>query len=363
LSLTLITPDKAHVETDEYEPTVMKSFSYQTKFKNPQTGEMMDGWVYYDNDQRLLLNSAGRETESYYDTIEDTFDFEGNPIAKTVNKYGIIPVVPFHCCFPTDEFIDVGWSEDAYNASMVIGVLNTYMNYLVKTQSFKQIVISADQASEAVKNGILDPSFPLMLDKGDSAVVLDLNTQLAAINQVITSKIMAIAAMYGINEDNLQGNKSSVRSGFSLKVSNQSLEEIRVADVPLCNEVELNLFNVIRTVNNVEFPTMQIPENLEMKWTPGEIEYPETWTDTEKKWGFEFAAGVSNAIDYIISKDPQISRVDAMKQLQNIAVENKLLQPVKSLAEIIGAQIAGGTTGGAAVFGANPPASGAGAAQ
>lgn len=323
LRVSIITPDQAHVETDGADPLMMKSFSYCVREKD-KNGKEIEAWVYYDNKRMLFLNASGERI--------------GNPFNDTVvtgeNKYGLIPVVPFHCTHPVNTFFRVNWNKDAYRANMIIGVLNTYMNYLVKTQSFKQITLTGTNISEQVKNGILDPSFPLALDEGATAGTLDLNTQLGAIDAVIRGKVAAIANNYGISNENftLTGQPAS---GFSLRVANRSLEEIRQADIPLCAEVEKALYKVIARINNSEFPGRNLPENAEIIFNPGEVEYPLTWEEQEKRWNFEFTNGIANAVDYLIYKDPQITREEAEKRLVALSQENSRLKPKLSLAETL----------------------------
>jgi hypothetical protein len=211
-------------------------------------------------------------------------------------------------------------------------VLNTYINYLVKTQSFKQIAFSGTVGPD-VLNAISDPLYPLVVPEGATAAVLDLNTQLAAIDQVIKGKVMAIANNYGISSENFSVT-GTLASGYALKIANRSLEEIRTADREVARRVEDQLFVLTRLINNLEYPE-PIPEELALDWDPGEIEYPASQAEEQGHWNFEFDNGISNAIDYLIEENPDLTREEAMVKLEMIRDENKKLKPEPSVLETV----------------------------
>ena len=320
MRMEIITADEAHVDLDTEDPLKMTGFGYHVHARDKK-GKWTDCWVYYTEEQIRYLDMSGREIENPF---SDDID--------TTNPYGIIPVVPFFATAPVMGFWDLNWNYDAVRANYVIGVLNTYMNYLVKTQSFKQIVLTASAGKETL-GAILDPLSPIVLPENATAATLDLNTQLGAIDQVIRGKISAIANNYGISNENFTIT-GDVASGFSLKVANRALEEIRAADKTVALKTEKELFDVIRIVNNTS-GVEAIPEELELKWDPGEIEYPPTMQEEQARWEFEFGHGIKNQIDYLIHENPELSREDAMLQLQQIKEENVDLKPTRSPLEMM----------------------------
>ena len=320
--LEIIPPDFAQVDLDPDDPLTMTGFGFRVKRKTSM-GEDVEGWIYYTREKIYFLDSGGMPIKNPFQ------DEPTDPIVD--NPYGIIPVVPFHATAPVKSFWRENWNKDAYRANILIGVLLTYMNFLVKTQSFKQLYFSADKVSPDMLNAVLDPLFPLPLPTGTTAGTLDLNTRLEAIDGVIRAKIISIANNYGISPENftITGN---VQSGFALKVANRALEEIRDADKPIVHDVERELFNVLRTVNNVQGLT-PIPDDLELKWNPGEISYPPTWEEEEARWTFEFTHGITNQIDYMMADDPELSRDGAKKLLLQIREENDEIKPKLNLAD------------------------------
>jgi hypothetical protein len=241
-------------------------------------------------------------------------------------------VVPFFCTSPVLGFWDLNWNYDAVRANYIIGVLNTYVNYLVKTQSFKQVVFSG-QVGPAVLSAISDPLYPFLLPEGSTAATLDLNTQLSAIDEVIRGKIMAIANNYGISNENFTVTGTAA-SGYSLRVANRALEEIREFDKTVAWKCEHDLFDLIRLINNTS-GAEAIPEELELKWNPGEISYPPTMQEEQSRWEFEFKYGIRNQVDYLMKEDPELEREDAMEMLQQVKEENAQTKPGKSVLETI----------------------------
>ena len=315
IAVEIIPADFVQVDLDPDDPFEIKGFGYRVKRKTPSGGDV-EAWIYMTEEKIYYLDSSGSPIKNPY--------VEEPEVTEEDNIYGMIPVVPFHAVAPVRSFWRLNWNKDAYNGSIMVGVLSTYLNYLVKTQSFKQVYFSGGKASTDMIRGIFDPLFPISLPDGASAGVLDLQARVDAISDVIQRKSMNIANNYGISPQNFTMS-GDVQSGFAIKVSNRSLEEIREADKLLAFEVEKKLFNVIRTVGN--YWGRGIGELWELKWNPGEISYPMTWEETEKKWLFEFKAGATNVIDYIMSTDPELSREEAMERVLEIQDENEELSP------------------------------------
>ena len=318
MRLDIITPDCAHVDLNREDPLKMDGFGYRVVGVDKRK-QHIECWVYYTADQIRYLDSAGREIENpFYD------DFD------TTNPYGVIPVVPYFCTAPTTEFWDLYWNKDAVRANYIIGVLNTYINYLVKTQSFKQVTFTG-AISQDVLSAISDPLYPFVLPEGSTAATLDLNTQLEAIDSVIKGKVMAIANNYGISSENFNVS-GSLASGYSLKIANRALEEIREADKLVALKTENELFDLMRLIANMD-GLGPIPENVELKWNPGEIAYPPSMAEEQSMWEFEFRNGISNQIDYLLDNDPEMSREDAMIVLERVKDESAQLKPERSVLE------------------------------
>jgi hypothetical protein len=312
MHLDIITPDYSHVVEDPNDIEKMLGFGYRVNRKNKKNEEQ-EAWVYYTADQIRYLDSSGKEIENPF---SDDLD--------TRNPYGVIPVIPFFCTSPSDSFWDLFWNKDAVRANYIIGVLNTYMNYLVKTQSFKQVTFTGEVGQD-VLSAISDPLYPLVLPTGATAATLDLNTQLNAIDEVIKGKVMAIANNYGISNENFNVT-GNIASGYSLKIANRSLEEIRESDKAVAGKVEKELFDLMRLMAQVD-GLDPIPEGLELKWNPGEIKYPPTMAEEQSRWTFEFTNNIRNQIDYLMSEDPELTREDAMKMLQQVQAENDEINP------------------------------------
>ncbi|MDD5391087.1 MAG: hypothetical protein PHD37_17250 [Gallionellaceae bacterium] len=330
MRLDIITPDIAHVDLAVDDPMRMVGFGYLVRGKD-KTGNEIECWVYYTDEKVVYLDGTGVEIENPF---SDDLDVE--------NPYGRIPVVPFFCTSPTIEFWDLHWNKDAVRANYIIGVLNTYINYLVKTQSFKQLAFSGNVSTE-VMSAIADPLFPFVLPAGATAATLDLNTQLGAIDQVIKGKVMAIANNYGISSENFNVT-GNIASGYSLRVANRALEEIREQDKLVAQKTEVELFNLVRLINNTDGGEI-IPENLELRWNPGEISYPPAMWEEQSRWEFEFQNGIKNQIDYLIDDDPELTRDEAMIILEQVKKEAAQLKPKTSVLETMFGEGGGNTSG------------------
>ena len=337
--LRVLTPDQVYVEANPEDPSEMTLFAYSTEVSDPK-GKQSTIWIAYSQTERWLCDAKGNALTKDPRTDQE-YDME--------NSYGVIPAVAFPAEFQVRSFYSPSWNRDAAEANLKIGLMLTYMNYLVKTQSFKQITINAESVAETLKDQILDPLFPLMLSGGATATTLDLNTQLGAIDQVIRGKVSAIANNYGISNENFTLTNQAA-SGFSLKIANQALQDIREADIPLCASVEQELFEVLAKVSG------RIPEGVEVQFNPGEVTWPEEWTTEEARWNFEFKNGLASPVDYLLAKDPQKSREEAAAYIKTRQAEIRALKPTMSAWDLV----AGGDVTGAAVDapGAGMPAGG-----
>jgi hypothetical protein len=328
--LRVLTPDQVIVESDPEDPTIMMLFAYASTVFD-KDGKSVGIWTVYTGKERWYTSSDGTPLDK---------DPRTGEVYELENLYGVIPAVPFPCEFQVRDFWNVNWNADAADANLKIGLLNTYMNYLVKTQSFKQITINADRVSEEMKDQILDPLFPLLLSGGATATTLDLNTQLGAINDVIRGKVAAIANNYGISQENF-ALTTQAASGFSLKIANQSLQDIRAADVPLCEMVEQRLYRVIAAVAETEsvgsFPLAGV-----LTFNPGEFSWPEEWPTERDRWEFEFANGIASPVDYLIARDPQMDRAGALELIRERQAEMKQLKPKVSAWDMIVEKMQGG---------------------
>jgi hypothetical protein len=115
-----------------------------------------------------------------------------------------------------------------------------------------------------------------------------------------------------------------------LRVANRALEEIREADLPVCAEVERQLFDMIRLVNNLDFAGDDIPEDVTLRWNPTEVAYPPTPEEEQADWTFKFENALASKVDYLIAHDPEMTREEAMEQLQQVKADNAALEPEKS---------------------------------
>jgi len=360
----ILTPDRVWFRHHADDPMKLEAFAYRTSYEKMEAGRLVDKevWVYYTDNLRLFLDASGRELKENPFTgesmnsyeVPETVDDDGNPLTTVMinpreNKYNCIPVVPFPAVFPVGELIRENWNRDAYRANLTIGLYLTYEGYLVKTQSFKQIVLSGQNVGEDVKGNVLDPLNPLTLGPEAKAYTMDLNTNLTAIDSVIQGKVAAIANQYGVSMEQFRLTGTPA-SGFSLVVSNTALSEIRKADIPLCQMVEQEIYRVTARVNNIELPTSLIPEpspdqkptaQVGMFCDPGDVSFPKSWDEQQKQWQFEFDNAISNAIDYVIWKNDEATRESAKKQLLIVAAENAELQPAVDLATALANSLTG----------------------
>ena len=298
----------------------------------------------YPHKTKVVLGADGEPAEveyfieSYKDGVEKwafwsmdkhyykLYKADGSVVEKAlegndgiVNPYGALPFVFMQNGFRDSSFFDMYTGNDLIEVTLDMAVYNTFKNYMIKWQSFKQIIVTGSNVG-VIQGQVLDPSQALTAEGEDINIdVLDLQANLKELKETIESQATSVAINYNISPSQFRMT-GQVSSGFSLQMENTNLDEYTEEQQADFIDYEKELYRLLVIVGNVEGANFS--ENAEFNVTFPDITYaesPETTVNTQEK---RIGLGLTNPIE-IIQDENNISEDDAKeKYADNIKYRN-----------------------------------------
>lgn len=316
----IITPDSCIVLQNEDDPTEAEAIIYGVTLKNDPFSDKLNYHYWNKWGDHYLLDGSFRIIKAIYDS--EGKDVDGKDVAKPpyVDKKAKRYTWPFVFCRrkrPQDAFWNQDTGRDLYNAAVLTSVKMTLFDYYFKTASFKQPYIVGDMIN-VPNNQILDP-LTVFRASGENATVglLDMQINLDQLKNALIFQINSVINNYGISADQWTLSISEM-SGVALKIRNRALLEIREEQLPVYRDIENDLFNVTRIVNNAHFKE-KIPENAEFSIDFGEITFPEDPKEKLKYQTSLLRAGLISQGEFYQAFRPDVDEEEGKKRfIQNV---------------------------------------------
>lgn len=319
VELDILTPDILNVVQNPQDPTAASAVIIEQAFAdtvmldspgNPYGATKL--FIAWTPEQHQVFDQSGVQRE-------DLANADGR------NPYGIMPFVWFRAERPDGFFWNEG-GADLIVAQEAVNVKLTYLNQLIKMQSFS-IAVFTGNPPEGVT---VDPTNYVVLPLPDAAdkgqpdfKFVTPDPKIKEVLEALAEDVRRIADDWGLSMSNftLSGSPSS---GLSLKLQNVRLIERREDDLPLYNDYEKQLFNVMRRVHNTHCaPKDKLPEDAEISVNFAELEFPEDPAAEDARWVTRINQNVVSRADWLRSIDPDIkSEEEAEKRLEEIAEFN-----------------------------------------
>ena len=279
------------------------------------TDDEGEKWAFWSNEKHYykIYNKNGDATEVAVVGNEDM-----------VNPYDVLPFVFMQNGFRDSGFFDPFTGNDLVEVTLDMAVYNTFKNYMIKWQSFKQVVVTGNNVS-AIQGQVLDPSQALTADGDDVKIdVLDMQANLEELRTTIDSQMINVAINYNISPSQFRMT-GQVSSGFALKMENTALDEFTAEQQSDFIDYEKDLYKLLVTVGNVEGASFS--ESAEFSVTFSDITYsesPETTVNTQEK---RINLGLTNPVEIIqnednIDEDAAIEKYEENIKYRNVANEN-----------------------------------------
>lgn len=317
----ILTPDLVEVIQNEDDPTKIDAITIIQTFVDT-VGKTKIYYIYWDVygnhlkfDENLMPvkipnNEAG--VNPYKDP---------NDPSKT-----ILPFVLFHKDWPLSSIWNTTSGNDLVSANKQIGVLATYLNYLMKVGSFKMLTFTGVDIKDIPQEIVFDPLYPKAVKSPDGQIgTVDLQINMDQIWTIIINKIGVIANNYGLSLDNFKVNISA-QSGFALRLKNFALEKVVNEQRKVYRIYENELFDKTRIINNYFYKTKKIDEKAKFIVDYEETEYPSSPEEIRMQWKFDIQLGARSILDYIRYINPDLKSDEEAKEYleKNVEINNEI---------------------------------------
>jgi hypothetical protein len=302
-------PHKTEVVLDEYDQP--KEVEYFVEAIN----ETKEKWAFWSESEHYYKIYDGEEYRIEYPADNE----EG------VNPYGVLPFIFIQNGFRDGKFFDEHTGQDLVSITLDNAVYSTFKNYLLKWQSFKQLIVTGDNIG-AFSGQILDPSTALTASGTDVKVdILDLQSDLSQLDTTIQNAANNVAINYNISPSQFRMT-GQVSSGFALKMENKALDEFTLEQQHDFKRYEQELFNMLALVIEKESGT-NIGEMTVRINEPTYDESPSAEIDTYAK---KIDLGLTSVTE-AIAMERGITKEEATVILdENLTERNKVYEKVNS---------------------------------
>lgn len=362
-SVGMLTPDQVTVICNESDPTMVEALIIEDTTLNDD-GTKNSVYTFWSPTRHFIFRADSNDANSFVKISANEGDV--NPYAEiNVKTNNFFPFVFCHSTYRDNCFWDVDTNASLYEGTLLIGLQNTFKNFMIP-QQFKQLAVKMLTKGDGawVNNQISNP-LHIFQTNGDMQV-LDWQSAIDKLDVVIGNKVAQIANDYGISAEQIKL-QISAQSGFSRLVAKERIYELRDEQLKFWRIYEKELFEAFKYANNLYLLT---------DWTTGQtskvdpidestnikIDFAEPKPISDPKEDLEaqqlkIDMGIISPVDLIMQENPDIeTREEAIAQFKRNITERNLIEAAggqfrtPSLAELasgkgIGAQQRGGNNG------------------
>jgi len=258
-------------------------------------------------------NDVLNHDENKRQPIDDTSNDMGN-------HFGFIPFIAIHNGFRDNEFWQCYKGDDLVKATIQIALKLSFLNQLIKFQSFKLLKVEGSNL-DGLDGMEIDPSKMLYVQGQDTKIdLLNLESNYKMLWDTIKEIIQSVAVNYKISP-NLFRMTAAPSSGFALQMENIKLDNFVKSQQKIFRKVEKKLFNMIKKISD-DFGLGFINSdvfNIEFN----SMEYPKSDMEKLEEQEKEISLGKTNMIK-ILMKELDIDEDEATQIYQeNLEVQKK----------------------------------------
>ncbi len=237
-------------------------------------------------------------------------------VERQENPYGRIPLVFFRNSEPLWDFWEVEVpGVQIIKANEILNKLWTELIWTTIFQSHGQLIVKGAPPDFRPVYG--PDTYIAMPEEGDASYIkpdADTDKMLEVINALIDSALMSLR----IPEGAVRVKATTTKSGVALVVEQQALIEWQEERAELFRPWEKELIELALHVYATH-TRRTLPQNLEIL-----VDYPEPKEPLDREelleWQFKFNNRVATPIDYIMAKNPDLTREEAEKiYAENVA--------------------------------------------
>ena len=273
-------------------------------------------WAYWSNEEHYYIDKQSGEDKIV--AVEDN--------EEMVNPFGVLPFVYLHNGWRDESFWDKYTGDDLTGGTIDMAVHLTFLNHIIKTQSFKQLVGKGDNVGELLGQ-VLDPLSILTLTGQNTEIsVLDLQSNYEQLHRVAQDLANNLAISYGVSPSQFRMT-SQASSGFALQMENLKLDRFTLEQQADFKVYEKELFTLIGQVSEYYGKAV----NGEMTVDFVEPNYPASETEQLTIDQQSIDLGLSSPHKVLMRNNPDLTEEDARVDVDdNINARNEMLNKVKT---------------------------------
>jgi len=284
-------------------------------------------WAFWSNEEHYYIERGVGEDKIV--AVEDNDEME--------NPFGVLPFVFMHNGWRDVQFWDAFTGDDLTNGTIDMAVHLTFLNHIIKTQSFKQLVGKGDNVGELLGQ-VLDPLSILTLTGQNTEIsVLDMQSNYEQLHNVVQELANNLAISYGVSPQQFRMS-SQASSGFALQMENMKLDRFTVEQQQDFKDYEKELFELIKVVSE-EYGKSYGDASILVDFT--EPNYPSSEQEQLTIDQQSIDLGLTKPQAILMRENPDLSEEDARVLVDdNLNARNEMLNKIKSggsLADTIGA--------------------------
>lgn len=278
--------------------------------------EKTEQWAYWSDSEHYYIERKGGKEKII--AVEDN--------EEMINPFGVLPFVIMHNGWRDESFFDMYTGDDMVNGTIDLAVHLTFLNHIIKSQSFKQLVGKGDNVGELLGQ-VLDPLSILTLTGQNTEInVLDMQSNYEQLHKVTQEMANNLAVNYGIspNQFRMSGSPSS---GFSLKMENIKLDRFTVEQQQDFKVYENELFRMIQLVS--EYYGTTISGDMSVNFV--EPTYPESEKDMIDSAKEKIDLGLTSSHKILMKNDPDLTPEEAVIEVtDNLSKRNEMLNKIRT---------------------------------
>jgi len=299
-----------HKTEIEYEDGEVKAVKYFVKRINDQKEQ----WAYWSDEEHYYIERS--EGEEKITPLED------NP--EMVNPFGRLPFVFMHNGWRDENFFDTYTGDDLVNGTLDLSIHRTFLNHIIKSQSFKQLVGKGDRI-DGLNGQMLDPLSILTLTGDNTEIsVLDMQSNYDQLHKVILELGNELAVNYGVSPSQFRMT-SAVSSGFALQMENIKLDRFIKEQQQDFRVYEKELFNLLVMVGEYYNKPIKGEFSIDFK----EPNYPTDKTTQITRDKDMIDLGLTSPAEILQRENPDLEDAEALAKVSsNLSARNEMLKKV-----------------------------------
>ena len=301
----------------------------------PDASDYLRASAFYYPITKSIGNLPNQQVLVYWSKDEYFYvDTLGNKIADPDypdmrNPYGVLPVAVLRFKEGNDFWGEGLW--DLVDGNEEVCVQTTNMCYTSILQSHGQpVAINMGLTGEPE----IGPDKPMCVDEeqgsngktAPSFGFANANPHTKEVQDLIDWFMKTMQSIKGLSPQQYSL-EASVASGVSKVADSIDMSEMREDDTHPLEEMEYELFPIIRTVYNYHSTGKKISDTAKFSIAFGDVEIKKTAQDKVAERTFGMASKTMSRLEMVMEDHPGMSKEDAQKYLEQIQSEDEMFNP------------------------------------